>query len=91
MFNMKSLSNMILLGFVLKIKFDRDFIFKMMPKKKGEHLWGVCSPQETVVNDELLSKINFSVPESKFICSKFIYFNFEFTWKRSGKDENAIS
>ena len=33
-FYMKSLSNMILLNFVLKIKFDTDFIFKTKSKKK---------------------------------------------------------
>ena len=32
--NMKSLSNMIPFDLVLKIKFDWDFILKMMPQKK---------------------------------------------------------
>ena len=31
-FNMKSLSNMIPFDVVLNIKFDRDFVFKKMPK-----------------------------------------------------------
>ena len=42
-FNMKPLSNTVSFNFVLKIMFDRDFIFKTMPKnktKKCDHVAG---------------------------------------------------
>ena len=44
-FKMKYLSNMIPFDFVLKTKFDRDFIFNDAKKKKGEHLMGMCEPK----------------------------------------------
>ena len=47
-FKMKSLSNMIPFDFGLKIKFDRDFMVKMMPKK-SEHLRGICTSVCTCV------------------------------------------
>ena len=36
--NMKTPSNMIPFDFVLKINFDRDIIFKMMPQKNNEQV-----------------------------------------------------
>ena len=40
---MKSFSNLIFKTKSNGIMFDKDFILKMMPKKKGEHLRGSAS------------------------------------------------
>ena len=48
---MNSLSNMIPLDFVLKIKFDRDFILKIDEKKKVSMLGEVCERGIRLVKD----------------------------------------